>query len=203
MFEAIIHGCILSLGLILPLGMQNIFIFNQGAAQPRFLWVLPAIITASVCDSVLIALAVLGVSVVVLGSFWIKVTLLSAGVLFLVYMGFVTWRSNPSVKQDETLLYQPKKQIAFALSVSLLNPHAILDTVGVIGTSSLRFSGTEKIAFALACIVISWIWFTGLGIAGGIIGKVDSTGHFIKVLNKLSAIVMWSTAVYIGSSILK
>ena len=33
-----------------------------------------------------------------------------------------------------------KKQIGFAISVSLLNPHAIMDTVGVIGTSASVYS---------------------------------------------------------------
>lgn len=30
MTEAIVHGMILAFGLILPLGVQNIFVFNQG-----------------------------------------------------------------------------------------------------------------------------------------------------------------------------
>ncbi len=31
MSEAIIHGIILAFGLIIPLGVQNVFVFNQGA----------------------------------------------------------------------------------------------------------------------------------------------------------------------------
>jgi L-lysine exporter family protein LysE/ArgO len=41
---AFIHGFVLALGLILPLGVQNVFIFNQGAVQPRFYKALPAIL---------------------------------------------------------------------------------------------------------------------------------------------------------------
>ncbi len=40
-----------------------------------------------------------------------------------------------------------KKQILFAASVSLLNPHAILDTIGVIGTNSIQYIGSEKMGF--------------------------------------------------------
>jgi L-lysine exporter family protein LysE/ArgO len=29
--EAIFHGILLAFGLILPLGAQNVFVFNQGA----------------------------------------------------------------------------------------------------------------------------------------------------------------------------
>ncbi|PLR66189.1 LysE/ArgO family amino acid transporter [Bacillus sp. UMB0893] len=201
MVEAIIHGLVLAFGLILPLGVQNVFVFNQGAAQPKFLRALPVIITASICDTLLISLAVLGVSVVVLGSYWIKMILFAGGIFFLVYMGFVTWRSKPpAVKQEQGAVFSPKKQIAFAMSVSLLNPHAILDTVGVIGTSSLKYTGAEKIAFAFVCILISWLWFAGLGIAGRLTGRMDKSGRILLILNKISAIVMWGTAVYIASS---
>ncbi|WP_312469668.1 LysE/ArgO family amino acid transporter [Neobacillus sp.] len=203
MVEAIFHGFILALGLILPLGVQNIFVFNQGAIQPKFVRALPVIITASICDTLLITLAVLGVSVVVLGSYWIKTALFVAGIFFLVYMGFVTWRSKSStVNQEQSVLFTPGKQIAFAMSVSLLNPHAILDTVGVIGTSSLKYAGVEKIAFTAVCILVSWMWFTGLGMAGRITGKMDQSGGFLEIVNKISACIMWGTAIYIGISLI-
>ncbi len=60
MLEAVIHAVLLALGLILPLGVQNVFVFNQGASQSRFRNALPAVITAGVCDTVLIGLAVGG-----------------------------------------------------------------------------------------------------------------------------------------------
>lgn len=66
MLEAFIHGFILALGLILPLGVQNVFIFNQGALQSRYRNVLPAVITASLCDTLLISISVLGVSLLIL-----------------------------------------------------------------------------------------------------------------------------------------
>ena len=137
MISAVIHGFILAFGLILPLGVQNVFVFNQGATQPKFRRALPVIITASLCDTLLISLAVLGVSVVVLGIYWIKVVLLTVGIIFLAYMGYVTWKSKPNKNLSEDKALASKKQIAFATSVSLLNPHASMDTIGVIGTSTI------------------------------------------------------------------
>jgi arginine exporter protein ArgO len=51
------------------------------------------------------------------------------------------------------------RQVQFTLLVSSLNPHAILDTVGVIGTSSLAYSGAERSAFAAARVAVSWVYF--------------------------------------------
>jgi L-lysine exporter family protein LysE/ArgO len=96
MLEPFFHGFILALGLILPLGVQNIFVFNQGVLQPRFVHALPAIITASLCDTLLILVSVLGVSFLILDSFWIKMILIGAGCIFLFYMGWTTWNSKPS-----------------------------------------------------------------------------------------------------------
>ncbi|TGV22644.1 amino acid transporter, partial [Mesorhizobium sp. M00.F.Ca.ET.186.01.1.1] len=60
MAEAILHGFVLAFGLILPLGAQNVFVFNQGASQPTLWRAAPVIVTAAVCDAILILLAVLG-----------------------------------------------------------------------------------------------------------------------------------------------
>ncbi|NRD80027.1 amino acid transporter [Bacillus sp. BRMEA1] len=204
MLEPFIHGFILALGLILPLGVQNVFVFNQGALQPSYRRVLPVVITASLCDTLLILAAVLGVSLLILGSFWIKTILLMGGFIFLVYMGWNTWKSNPSNERKEmSVNFTFKKQVLFSASVSLLNPHAIMDTVGVIGTSSLNYQGEEKFIFAVACILVSWIWFLGLSIIGRISGKIDQSGNFLLFLNKISALVMWGAAVYLLLALIK
>jgi L-lysine exporter family protein LysE/ArgO len=116
-------------------------------------------------------------------------------------MGWVTWRSKPKDHDQSAEKFAPRKQIAFALSVSLLNPHAIMDTVGVIGTSSLQYSGMEKAAFALTCIVVSWLWFAALAYAGRVVGNVDQSGHLLVAINRVSAIFMWGTALYLASSL--
>jgi L-lysine exporter family protein LysE/ArgO len=203
MLEAFIHGFILALGLILPLGVQNVFVFNQGALQPRFIKVLPVIITAALCDTLLILVAVLGVSLLILGSVWIKAILIGGGCIFLIYMGWSTWNSKPSNERKEIVEnFSMKKLVLFSASVSLLNPHAIMDTVGVIGTSSLRYQGQEKVLFAVACILVSWIWFLGLSLIGRVSGKLDKSGKFLLSLNKISALVMWGASIYLVFSLL-
>lgn len=200
MFVAMVHGFILAFGLILPLGVQNVFIFNQGVTQTRITRALPVIITASICDTLLILIAVMGVSVMVFGVPLIKISLLIVGILFLMYMGFVIWKSEHRKDASMEKALSPKKQIVFAASVSLLNPHAIMDTIGVIGTSSLSYNGVEKLGFAIACILVSWIWFFSLAVIGRQAGKLTNSKRFVDILNKISAIIMWGTAIYLLSS---
>ncbi|MEW9180260.1 LysE/ArgO family amino acid transporter [Bacillus mycoides] len=196
MSEAIIHGIILAFGLIIPLGVQNVFVFNQGASQPNIWRAAPVVLTASICDTLLILIAVQGVSLVLLTFSWLTTTLYMIGFFFLMYMGWVIWRSDPSndVKQEKSMPL--KNQIIFAASVSLLNPHAILDTIGVIGTNSIQYIGSEKWAFTFATIIISWIWFISLAFAGKFLKGFDSTGKTIIVLNKISGLIIWGVALY-------
>ncbi|MGN7939491.1 LysE/ArgO family amino acid transporter [Virgibacillus sp. 6R] len=195
--EPILHGIILAFGLILPLGVQNVFVFSQGATQPKLLQALPATITAALCDTLLIVLAIFGLSVIVLQFEWLRISLMVVGILFLFYMGYAIWRSEPKAKETGKAL-SIRQQIVFALSVSLLNPHAILDIVGVIGTSALKYVGTEQFLFTIACILVSWIWFFGLTVAGAAMKRLDGTGALMNIFNKCSSIFIWGTAIYIA-----
>ncbi|PEZ03316.1 lysine transporter LysE [Bacillus sp. AFS018417] len=196
MSEAILHGIVLAFGLIIPLGVQNVFVFNQGASQSTLLKAAPVVITAAICDTILILFAVQGVSLMLLTFSWLTTILYTIGFFFLLYMGWVIWKSEPTVSKNEVQTMTIKKQIVFAASVSLLNPHAILDTIGVIGTNSIQYIGTEKWAFTFATIFVSWICFIGLAIAGRMLGKVDSSGTKIKLLNKISGVIIWGVAFY-------
>lgn len=199
MLEAFIHGVVLAFGLILPLGVQNVFIFNQGAVHKKFIRAFPAIITASVCDTLLILLAVAGVSIIILSFSWLRTFLFLVGFLFLVYMGWLMWRDASEESLNEVSnSFTAKRQVLFAASVSLLNPHAILDTIGVIGTSSLIYTGHDKLMFTAACILISWLWFFSIAFAGKKIGQIDQGGKLLKRMNRFSALIIWIMAVYLG-----
>ncbi|WP_322924224.1 LysE/ArgO family amino acid transporter [Paenibacillus campi] len=214
MAGVMMHALVLALGLILPLGVQNVFIFQQGIVQRRWRAVLPVVITAGLCDTLLISVAVGGVSVLVLGLPAVKLVLMEAGVVFLLYMGTVTWKSATVRASAEAVIehkqndraehaatarmpMNAKRQIGFTLSVSLLNPHALLDTIGVIGTSSLRYEAAERWAFTCTCIVVSWLWFTILAAAGMTIGRLDTTGRWLRWLNRSSAVLIWGIALYL------
>ncbi|WP_415425831.1 LysE/ArgO family amino acid transporter [Staphylococcus borealis] len=196
MIQAVIHGLLLAIGLILPLGAQNIFVFNQGANQRKFRHALPAVITAGLCDSLLIVLAVIGVSLILMSFPLLQIVVYIIGLVFLLYMAWSLWHEQ-STQLDDQRGISPAKQISFALSVSLLNPHAIMDIIGVIGTSASAYAGSEKIAFTIATISISWLWFIFLAIAGRSVGHFDKSGRLLIILNKISSIIIIIVALMI------
>ena len=199
--ETILHGILLAFGLILPLGVQNVFIFTQGAIQPSLMRALPATLTAAICDTLLILLSVLGLSHIIVQVEALRMILMVAGVVFLFYMSITIWRSAPS-SVSEGVAMPAKKQILFACSVSLLNPHALMDIIGVIGTSALKYSGFELLLFTASCISVSWIWFFALMFIGSRIKHFGNQATIMTLFNKSSAIFIFAMAIYLGIGIL-
>jgi len=194
---AFTHGLVLSFGLIVAFGPQNVFIFQQGATQPRFRQAVPTVVTAGVADTLLVLLAVLGVSVVVLEFAWLQTALFAAGFVFLCYVGWVLYVA-PDFEPDATGADRlgTREQVGFTASVSILNPHAILDTVGVIGTNALAYAGANRWSFTAGCLIVSWGWFTGLAIVGRRLG--GAAPGWLRHLNTVSAALVWLAALYMG-----
>jgi L-lysine exporter family protein LysE/ArgO len=202
MLQPIIHGFLLALGLILPLGAQNVFVFNQGANHKSLIKAAPVIITAGLCDTLLISLAVLGVSVVLVSFPILQLIVYIVGLIFLLYMAWSLWHEAPASLEHFAPL-SSKKQIGFALSVSLLNPHAIMDTIGVIGTNAALYSHGDKVLFSFATIAVSWLWFIFLAVTGKMLGSIDKTGKYIVIVNKLSSCIIIVIAILILKNIIK
>lgn len=200
---AFFHGLVLASGLIVALGVQNLFVFSQGVVQPTLWRAMPVVITAGCCDLLLILLAVLGISVAILTFAWVKTLLIVIGISFIAYLGWVTWYHSHQTENgyEDSVHWTRKKQITFALSVSLLNPHAILDTIGVIGTTSLSYGGSQKLAFTVACILVSFVWFFLLALAGRRLGKTEKFRQRGGLLNRISALLIWLCGVYLAFSL--
>lgn len=192
------HGFLLALVLILPLGPQNMFVFTQGATQRRFMLVAPVILTAALSDTMLIVGAVAGISVVVLTMPALKMLLGIAGILFLLWMGYKTWtaRVESSVLGLDNADWSTKKKIHYSLSVSLLNPHAILDTVVIIGGGAAFYSTAEERAvYAFGAVLVSWAWFLALATAGYLFQRGRRRTSTLRWINRGSALVMWAVAI--------
>lgn len=117
-------------------------------------------------------------------------------------MGWLSWHTAAGGSGADATAFSPRRQVLFAVTVSLFNPHAILDTVGVIGTSSVSYHGQDKLLFAAACVSVSWGWFLALAFIGWKTGRQKGFDKVAGVINKLSAGFMWlSAAVLVYSNL--
>lgn len=198
MAGAFAHGFLLALALILPLGPQNSFVLQQGAMHRRYSRVIWVVVLASLSDSALIILSVAGVGLVIVAMPTLKWALIALGVLFLIWMGLQSWRQTPGgvindwAGQSD---WPQKRQIAYTLIVSLLNPHALMDTLVVIGSGAAFYTqGSTKIAYTAAAIIVSWLWFWALSWAGRATQGLGRSVAVHHIINRASAIIMWAVA---------
>lgn len=198
MVMAFFHGFMLALALILPLGPQNTFVLSQGATHRQYRQTLPVVLTAAVSDTLLIVLAVLGVSVVVVAAPALKDVLTALGIFFLTWMGIQSWRASVTrgLSEDGVSAYWTLgHRIFYALRASLLNPHAILDTVVVIGGGAALYAHPDqRFAYTGAAVMVSWLWFLVLSMAGRFLGGLRKQARTLRWINRASAGIMWVIA---------
>lgn len=194
-----IQGFALSAGLIMAIGAQNVFVLTQGARGHRP-WFVAGVCT--VCDGLLIALGVGGVGTLAAASSQASGLLALAGAAFLAVYGLRALKSawsGESLGLDQSAGKPPVRTILLAaLGVSLLNPHALLDTVVLIGGLSSRLDADGRICFGLGAVSASACWFFALSLGGRLLAPVLKSPRAWRVLDVAVCLTMWSLAVGIG-----
>lgn len=160
--EAFASGLVLGFALITPIGAQNLFVLNQGL-RTGFPRVLIAVAAAGICDSLLIALGAGGSAAILAGAPRLREALIVFGVAFLVVLGVRALLTRPEDAEVEAKS-RWSGIAAGTVGVSLLNPHAILDTVGVIGGAIAGQEAADQLPFATGAVSASWLWFLFLGV---------------------------------------
>ena len=153
-------GLALGLSLVTALGPQNVFLIRQGALRQY------AVLSAAVCfvcDIILVSASVTGLHQLLTVHPTLKTWITCAGALFLFYYGFLALRRSIKQLPNESMQLNGASNrlqiILLSLGFSLLNPHAIIDTLIIIGGNSSQFPGHQH-AFLLGVITSSFLWFT-------------------------------------------
>ncbi len=87
-----------------------------------------------------------------------------------------------------------------ALGVSLLNPHALLDTVVLIGGLSARLDAPGRLSFGMGAVLASALWFFSLSLGGRLLAPVLGRPVAWRVLDALVCLIMWALAVGLAGS---
>lgn len=185
---AYLNGLVLGIALIVPIGPQNIVVLNQGllVGFPRSLF---AVIFAGICDTVLIVVGAVGVGALLTGIPALRSVLLAVGTVFLLVLAWNSFRQSatdmPTVNDNGSLRHVAMK----IAGVSLLNPHAILDTVVVIGATIAAQRDDVRMIFASGALSASWLWFTFLVVAAHAVRRF-LTPNSMRWLDRLSGAIL-------------
>ncbi|HVD35022.1 MAG TPA: LysE family transporter [Rubrobacter sp.] len=165
-----VFGLLFGLATAFPVGVQSFVVMNQGLrlGYPR---VLTGIVTASLCDTLLIVAGAAGASAL-LANADERVPVLLIGIAFLAIFGVLALRAPPEAEVGEVKSAgRPLAMIAQTVGVSLFNPHAVLETVGVLGGAIAAQTAENRIEFACGVIAASWVWFLMVGFGASALQK--------------------------------
>jgi L-lysine exporter family protein LysE/ArgO len=193
-----LDGLLLGLSLIIALGPQNVFLIKQGAQKNH------AILSATICfisDFILICGSIAGLHELLILRPVLQIWMMLLGTSFLLFYSLKTLRnafSKPKKNTDDPPQPRTKIQIIFlALGFSLLNPHAIIDSLVIIGGGSSGYPDQKHI-FLMGVLTSSFIWFSSLTITARYFSDILTKANVWKGIELLSGVLMAAIGLKLG-----
>lgn len=201
----IIQGFVLCISLIMIIGPQNMFILRQGL-QRRHLFMTAMISTLA--DVVLISLGVGGMGAIVSTKSILVFAATGSGALFLFWCGVRSLLSVRHTRANEITSSRSvyptglHGTVIAALSFSLLNPAAYLDTIVIIGSKSLLLPIEYRIVFGLGAMLASTVWFFSLTYGASRLSSLFLRPATGRTLDCISGCIMLGTALMMVRTLL-
>lgn len=155
-----LKGFLTCASLIVAIGAQTSFVLRQGILRRH---IFLTAITCVICDAILICLGVFGMGRLVALNPWFERLICLAGVLFLIWFGLRALlravQGTSTLGVEEGASGTARGTIVAGVGFSLLNPHAYLDTMVLLGGMATRFDGNERASFAGGAVMASTCWF--------------------------------------------
>lgn len=155
------------IGLIMPIGMQNAFVLNQGIMR-RHHYLVAGLCT--LIDLLLVSMAVYGVGYVFTAHPLLQKGLLLLGCAYMFIYGVKCLHRcviGHAANQKATCHQHSRKQtVLTTLSVTLFNPHVYLDTLIIWGGYATAFHSSSRSLFVAGGASASFCWFFLLAMGG-------------------------------------
>ncbi len=194
MLDSALEGFALSIGLILALGPQNVFVKRQGLMRSH---VFAVCLACSVFDALLITAGVLGVGSILAGIEGAEFMIAIGASIFLISYGLLRIKSAISpvgmstVGEGESDL---APTIAAAAAFTFLNPHVYVDTLLLIGGTSSRYLGDDRLAFGIGAATASFVFFFSLGYGARSLSEVLNKPKAWRYIDLSIACIMFIIA---------
>lgn len=167
MIQVFLEGFLLQASLIFALGAQNLFVLESGMRRNYHLTVS---FVCFLCDLTIIMLGVMGAATLFHHFPEFKIVVGIVGIIFLLQYGIGKLRKPKEdlylsdVVKEKSL----RKSILSAITFSILNPHAYLDGIVLIGGYSSKYSELPlRMGVGLGAAFCSLVWFLILSSASG------------------------------------
>ena len=194
-FFSYLQGLLLGFSLIIAIGAQNLFVFNQGLVGK---YVMIVCLFCSLSDALLILIGYSGLYLIIENNVILQNFIILIGFLWLLGYGVLKIREGMYFDQESNLDIQIShtnnrnlyKTILAISGITWLNPHVYLDTVFLIGSISNSVQSEKQFSFLLGAISSSFLFFFFLGYMGFKIGPLIKSPNLWKKINISLGIIM-------------
>ncbi|AOT56313.1 LysE/ArgO family amino acid transporter [Weissella soli] len=189
LLQVILQGMLIGFAYSAPIGMQNLYIFNNALSNRLS----KAFLYASVIwlvDAVFSLIAFLGVGTLIMQNDFIKLAVMLIGGLIVSYLGGTIIRTANAVQlntiEQATTL---GKVFVTALVLSFGNPQALIDGSLMLGALRGTLADREVMPFYGGVILATAIWFTGITLAFNIL-RDRLSKRFLVWINLISGFIV-------------
>ena len=194
-FFSYLQGLLLGFSLIIAIGAQNLFVFNQGLIGK---YVMIVCLFCSLSDALLILIGYSGLYLIIENNVILQNFIILIGFLWLLGYGVLKIREGMYFDQESNLDFQIShtnnrnlyKTILAISGITWLNPHVYLDTVFLIGSITNSVQSEKQFSFLLGAISSSFLFFFFLGYMGFKIGPLIKSPNLWKKINISLGIIM-------------
>ena len=194
-FFSYLQGLLLGFSLIIAIGAQNLFVFNQGLIGK---YVMIVCLFCSLSDALLILIGYSGLYLIIENNVILQNFIILIGFLWLLGYGVLKIKEGMSFDQESNLDIQIShtnnrnlyKTILVISGITCFNPHVYLDTVFLIGSISNSVQSEKQFSFLLGAISSSFLFFFFLGYMGFKIGPLIKSPNLWKKINISLGIIM-------------
>ena len=195
--EYLILGFITGLSLILAIGVQNIFVIEQGLKKQHIFLVC---FVCSISDLILIFLGIfLFHYFIQYFNSTIELIFNILLIIFLIYFIYSKIKSfNSKVSLNNEIQYISKFNIFLkTLGFTYLNPHVYSDTVFFLGNFSKNFILNQKILFGVGASIASFVFFFVIGYLSKYLSQYVQSQRVWKMINIFIIIFMSLLTAYV------
>lgn len=192
---ALFKGFMLSAGLIMAIGAQNMFVLRQGLKREH-VW--PVVMFCAAADAMLIVAGVNGLGALLSAIPGLATALSLGGAAFLIWYGYGALRrsmTSSSLIIDHQAGLSLTAALASTAAFTFLNPHVYIDTVMLMGTIGTSMPVDERPWFVMGAASASFAWFASLGFGARFLAPLFAQPITWRMLDLLIALMMAALAV--------
>ncbi len=182
MGQIYLEGMLLQASLIFALGPQNLFILESGLMKRHHLVVS---FICFLCDLTLIMFGVVGAATLFNQYPQVKIFVGILGIGFLLLYGLnkIRFENKSFAITSDKGKSGLRLAIMSSISFSVINPHAYLDGIVLIGGYSSKFPDlTNRMALGLGAASFSLLWFLILSVGASALMPVFQNARRLRVM---------------------